>query len=115
MSSQIESRLNEIPASMRASLIEARRQRGWSQAELGKRMGLPQTHISAIETGRVVPRFDTLLELVRILGFDLMLVPRQLLPVVDALVRQQRRLSRGEEIEDDEPLYALKEDEADPS
>ena len=57
---------------MRLTLIETRRKRGWTQAELGKRVGLPQMHISGIETGRVVPRFDTLLELVRILGFDLL-------------------------------------------
>ena len=54
---------------------------------LGQKVGLPQSHISGIETGRIVPRFDTLLDLIRILGFDLMLVPQTIVPAVQALVR----------------------------
>jgi transcriptional regulator with XRE-family HTH domain len=50
--------------------------RGWSQAELGKRSALPQMHISGIESGKIVPRFDSLLDLVRILGHDILLVSR---------------------------------------
>ena len=59
---------------MRETLKKARTDRKWSQAELGKQVGLPQTHISGIESGRIVPRFDTLLDLVRVLDFDLLLV-----------------------------------------
>src|ERR1017187_530644 len=83
-------RLNGLPEAMLRALIVARHQRGWSQAELGKRLGLPQTHISGIETGRIVPRFDTLLDVVRILGHDLLLVPRDLAPAVQALLRDHR-------------------------
>jgi hypothetical protein len=36
-----------------------------------------------------VPRFHTLLELVRVLEYDLLLVPRSLVPVVQSLVRDQ--------------------------
>ena len=61
---------------------------------------MPQTHISGIETGRIVPRFDTLLDLVRILGFDLMLVPQTIVPAVQALVRDAA--TGGNE----RPLYA---------
>jgi DNA-binding XRE family transcriptional regulator len=88
-----------IPEAMRAELIGARRELGWTQAELGRRVGVPQEHMSVIETGKVVPRFDTLLEIVRVLGRDLLLVPRPLVPAVRALLRG--------ELGDERPMYAL--------
>lgn len=87
-------RLNGLPDDLRRELIEERHKRGWSQAELGQRLGLPQMHISGIETGKIVPRFDTLLDLVRVLDRDLLLVPRALVPAVQALIRDQRRPDR---------------------
>ena len=69
-----------LPEDLIQGLIAARRALGWSQRELGSRVGLPQVHISGIETGKVVPRFNTLLEIVRVLQFDLLLVPRPLVP-----------------------------------
>ena len=71
-----------LPGEMRRDLVAARQHRGWSQVELGRRVGLPQVHISGIETGKVAPRFTTLLDLVRVLDFDLLLVPRRLVPAV---------------------------------
>ena len=50
-------------------------------------MGLTQKHVSNIETGKVVPRFDTLLEIVWALNYDLVLVPRSATALVDSLVR----------------------------
>ena len=61
-------RLKQLPEAMRKELMAARLKRGWSQAELGQRAGLPQMHISGIETGKIVPRVDTMLDLVRVLG-----------------------------------------------
>src|SRR5437660_12558352 len=104
MASHIEpTRLNGLPADLRRELIEGRHQRGWSQAELGQRSGLPQMHISGIETGKIVPRFDTLLDLVRVLGYDLLLVPRSLLPAVQALIRDHQHPAD----ESERPLYAV--------
>ena len=109
MPSHIKSqRLNRVPDLTRQELVAARRALGWSQAELGQRVGLPQMHVSGIETGKIVPRFDTLLDLVRVLGFDLVLVPRSLAPAVQALIRDQRR--RGDE--DELPVYAGVDDES---
>ena len=104
-------REKELPAALRQTLIDARHQRGWSQAELGRRVGLPQTHISGIETGKVVPRFDTLLEIVRVLDHDLLLVPRDLVPVVQSLTRDHGSpgAQRGDD-EDERPLYAPDEE-----
>jgi len=45
---------------------------GLTQAELGKRVGRPQSSIARWERGAVTPSFETLRELVRACGFDLM-------------------------------------------
>ena len=93
-------RLDGLPEDMRRSLKEARKKRGWSQRELGSRLGLTQTHISGIESGKIVPRYDTLLEFVRILDRDLLMVPRALVPVVQSLIRdhlQPDQKGEGEE------------------
>jgi len=87
---------------MRRDLKAARLQHQWSQAELGQRIGLPQTHISGIETGKIVPRFDTVLDLVRVLSYDLLMVPRPLVPAVQALIRDQN----PDRDTDERPLYA---------
>ena len=105
-------RLGYIPEAMRRELKESRLKRGWSQLDLGRHTGLPQVHISKIETGKIVPRFDTLLDLVRVLGYDLLMVPRPMVPVVQALVQDSRREASGSNEEEDEiPLYAI-DDEA---
>ena len=102
-------RLTELPADMREQLKEARTSRGWSQRELGRHLGLPQMHVSGIESGKIVPRFDTILDYVRGLDYDLLLIPRTLVPAVMALVREHKASDQpGEE---ERPLYAVTEDE----
>jgi transcriptional regulator with XRE-family HTH domain len=96
-----------LPEAMREELRAERQRRGWSQAELGRQVGLPQMHISGIEAGKIVPRFDTLLDLVRVLGYDLLMVPRSLVPVAQALVRDHRNPQAGQGADEGErPLYA---------
>ncbi len=95
---------------IRRAVIDGRKRRRWSQAELGRQAGLPQAHISAIETGKVLPRIDTLLELLRILDYDLIAVPRELAPPVQALIRDHQSPGAGED-DADRPLYAPYEGE----
>jgi len=93
-------RLEGLPEDMRRTLKEVREKRGWTQRDLASRVGLTQTHISGIESGKIVPRYDTLLELVRILDRDLLMVPRALVPVVQSLIRdhlQPDQKGEGEE------------------
>jgi transcriptional regulator with XRE-family HTH domain len=103
-------RLNRLPAEIRRELKEARLKRGWSQAELGRRASMPQMHISGIESGKIVPRFDTLLDLVRVLDFDLLIVPRALVPAVQAVVRDQRNQDQHRD-DGERSLYAADDDE----
>ena len=93
-------RLEGLPEDMRRTLKEVREKRAWTQRDLASRLGLTQTHISGIESGKIVPRYDTLLELVRILDRDLLMVPRALVPVVQSLIRdhlQPDQKGEGEE------------------
>ena len=68
-------------------------------------------HISGIESGKIVPRFDTLLDLVRVLDHDLLMVPRALVPCrAGAHPRSSEpgaRTARGAE----RSLYAADDDE----
>jgi transcriptional regulator with XRE-family HTH domain len=105
-------RLNGLPREMRLELKESRRKHGWSQAELGRRAGLPQMHISGIESGKIVPRFDTLLDLVRVLDYDLLMVPRALVPAVQALIRDRGNQGQHRD-EGERSLYAA-DDESEP-
>ena len=56
---------------------------------MARDVGLTQKHVSNIETGKVVPRFDTLLEVAWALNLDVVLVPRNVRAVVNSLVRGQ--------------------------
>ena len=103
-------RMNRLPENIRQEIRNARRDRGWSQLELGRRAGFTQRHVSGIETGRIVPRYDTLIDLLRVLDRDLALVPRELVPVVQSLVRDYgHRQSPGTDRE--RPLYAAIDDD----
>ena len=98
-----------LPEGLRREIKKAREKRGWSQKELGSRLGLPQMHISGIESGKIVPRYDTLLELVRMLDRDLLMVPRALVPAVQSLVRDHFKDQPGEG--EERSLYAVAGDE----
>jgi transcriptional regulator with XRE-family HTH domain len=52
-------------------LYEARNRAGLTQAELGGRVGVPQSSISRWERGEVEPSLETLLGLIRACGLDL--------------------------------------------
>jgi len=69
-------------------LTAARRRAGLSQRALGGKVGVAQSHISKIERAVIDPQVSSLMELARALGLELMLVPAQLVPAVQALGRE---------------------------
>ena len=105
-------RLTSLPEAIRAEIRRVRRAKGWSQRELGNRAHLAQKHVSEIETGKIVPRFNTLLDLVRCLDLDLVIVPRALTPVVGNLTRTERD-SSAEGATGSTALYAVSDEELD--
>lgn len=90
-------RLKGLPTDLRQQIKDARAKRGWGQRELGAQVGLSQPHLSGIESGEIVPRFDTLLDIIRVLNLDLLLVPRALVPAVQSLIRAQQDPEGSEE------------------
>lgn len=60
---------------------------GLSQRDLSVKSGVPQSHISKIENGGTDLRLSSLIELARALDQEVVLVPRKLLPAVQAIVR----------------------------
>lgn len=65
----------------------AREAKGLSQRALSKLAGVPQGHISKIENGFVDLRLSSLIELARVLGLELTLVPRKTLPAIKSITR----------------------------
>ncbi|MGD0679519.1 MAG: helix-turn-helix transcriptional regulator [Polyangiaceae bacterium] len=82
-------------------LRAARRERKIAQKALGERLGLPQSHVSAIEAGKVDPRLSSVLEFARVLDLEPMLIPRDRVLAVRALL----------EGKPDAPLWSVDEEE----
>src|ERR1700729_3128533 len=70
------------------ALAAARHRAGLSQRALGDKVGLAQSHISKIERGAVDPQTTSLLEIARVLGLELSLVPTPLMPALQTLIRE---------------------------
>ena len=66
--------MEELTALM-ATIIRRRQELGWSQRELAKRCGMPQSSIARMETGVNFPRVDTLARVLRELGMTLVVQP----------------------------------------
>jgi HTH-type transcriptional regulator/antitoxin HipB len=85
-------------------LKNARLALGMKQAELGKKIGLPQSHVSKIEQGDTNPRLSTVVDWAEALDQKLMLIPRQEVPYIEALLgreedTEERRWQPDEKIE----------------
>jgi transcriptional regulator with XRE-family HTH domain len=70
-----------------AALKTARETSGLSQRDLSAKAGVPQSHISKIESGGTDIRLSSLIELARALELELVLVPRHLVPAVEGVLR----------------------------
>jgi transcriptional regulator with XRE-family HTH domain len=89
------------------SVIKARQARFLSQSELGQKLGLPQSYISNLERGKHDIRLGTFLAIARYLGFELMLVPLTLTPIVSSLIAQESSKKSKEA----QSMYALDDDD----
>jgi len=74
------------------SLVQARKAIGWTQETLAERAGLSRMTVQRTESGQIDPRLSTLLEMARALGLELMPVPAELRPQLEAFVRAGGRL-----------------------
>jgi transcriptional regulator with XRE-family HTH domain len=71
-------------------LKAARVAKGLSQRALAKIAGVPQSHISKIETAGVDLRVSSLSEMARALDLELELVPRKAVPAVKSIMRSTK-------------------------
>jgi len=67
---------------------------GMKQAELGDKVGLPQSHVSRIEKGTTNPRLSTITDMARAMDYELVLVPRTLVPSITSLLKEGGKQER---------------------
>lgn len=91
-----------------AAIKAARQEKGLSQRALSAKTKIPQSHLSLIENGKVNLEISSLIEIVRSLEMELIIVPRSLVPVIKGLQRKPKE-GDGEQI----PLYQLDPDDID--
>ena len=74
------------------TLKAARKAKELSQRALAERAGVPQSHISKIETTGVDLRISSLIEIARALDLELTLVPRKSMPAINSIVRSVQQV-----------------------
>lgn len=90
------------------NLRDARIRKGFSQRELSARSGIPQSHISKIESGSVDLRVSSLIALARVLDLELLVVPKKSVPAIQSIIRSSNGThAEGEHVS---PAYRLEED-----
>lgn len=77
-----------------------------SQDEVANQSGLTQVTVSMMERGLGNPRLSSLQEASRVLGMDIRVIPRELLPYVDDLLRLTAHPGAAGE-QEERPLYTL--------
>jgi transcriptional regulator with XRE-family HTH domain len=85
-------------------LKRARLEKRLSQRAVSLRVGLPQGHLSKIESGLVDMQISSFIELARVLDLEIMLIHRSLVHVVEALQR-----GIGEEESEQRSKYSLED------
>lgn len=85
----MDSFLNEIGNKIK----KLRKRAKLSQRQLAKIVNIPQGHLSRIENGQVNLSAYSLFQIIRVLEFDLMFVPRQEILSVKALLRLKKDAS----------------------
>lgn len=71
-------------------LREARSRKGFSQRELSARSGVPQSHISRIESGDVDLRVSSLIALARVLDLELFVAPKKSVLAIKSIIRSSK-------------------------
>lgn len=64
----------------------ARKNKELSQAQLAKKLGVPQSHLSKIESGTIDIRLSSLIEIARTLELEPMLISRDKVSIVQAIL-----------------------------
>ena len=87
----------------------ARHDKRLSQRDLGGLLGMPQSHISKIESGAVDIKLSSLTQICRVLDLELQLVPRKNMPAVEAIIKASSSIMTAQEAP--RPAYSLEGDD----
>lgn len=68
-------------------LKEARKEKKLSQRKLAEMAGVPQSHISKVENGKVNIQISSLFEIARVLELEPMLIPRRYVPAIKGFLQ----------------------------
>lgn len=74
-------------ASIPSLLFKARQAKGFTQAKLGKILGVAQGYVSQVENGKHDIKVSTLMDWARVLDLEVMLIPRQQVASVKFFLR----------------------------
>lgn len=74
-----------------------------SQQAVANLAALSQPRYSAIELGKIDPRTSTLVDIARALDLELMLVPKEMVPVIESVLV-------GEPDAEDQPMFSAEGD-----
>jgi len=85
----------------------ARFRKRLSQSDLAVKLGVPQSHISKIESGKINPTLGIVTEIARALDCELMLIPKKFAIAVKSTLQARTANSTTP------PAYTLSDDEED--
>jgi len=86
-------------------LKDARVKKRLSQSDLAVKLGVPQSHISKIESGKINPTLGIVTEIARALDCELMLIPKKFAIAVKSTLQTRTANSTTP------PAYTLSDDE----
>lgn len=69
------------------SLVATRKAIKMTQADLAEQAGLSRMAVQRTETGDVDPRYSTVAEMARVLGLQMLAVPADLVPALQAFIQ----------------------------
>ncbi len=64
-----------------------RKRKGVTQTELAQKLGLPQSSIARVESGKVDTRLSRFVELARALDYEVVLMPKESVQTLQALLK----------------------------
>jgi HTH-type transcriptional regulator/antitoxin HipB len=96
--------MSQLTIPFTQALKAAREEKKLSQRALAEMAGVPQSHISNIENGKVNIRISSLFEIARVLELEPMLIPRRYVPAVKGFMQSK---TSGDTFE---PAFTLDED-----
>jgi len=103
--------MNDTIEYLTNAIRKARKTKRFSQRAVSQKTGLPQAQISKIENAAVDLKTSSLIALARALDLEIMMVPRQMVPAIKALISASRQIDNG--ILPARPVYALDDEDSD--